>query len=65
MMRILLLGRDGQLGQDLQLRLAGQEEIKIIRKKIIQYQHKKEFRGIFFSSNLSNTFISNIIENLN
>jgi dTDP-4-dehydrorhamnose reductase len=30
MMRILLLGRDGQLGQDLQLRLAGQEEIKII-----------------------------------
>ena len=42
-----------------------QEEIKILRKKIIQYQQKKEFRGIFFSSNMSVSFISSIIEDLN
>ena len=42
-----------------------QEEIKILKKKIILYQQKKEFRGIFFSSNMSAFFISSIIEDLN
>ena len=42
-----------------------QEEIKMLKKKIIQYQQKKEFRGIFFSSNMSVSFIISIIEDLN
>ena len=42
-----------------------QEGLKILRKKIIQYQNKKEFRGVFFTSTMMISFINSILEDIN
>lgn len=41
------------------------DEIKILRKKIIHLQSKKEFRGVFFTSTMMLSFINSILEDIN
>ena len=42
-----------------------QDEMKILRKKIIHLQSKKEFRGVFFTSTMMLSFINSILEDAN